>query len=152
MTVIRKLIPVILILCIFLSGCLYIDGGEDDTIAFDKNITQTNTGEVRITGWVSGRSYGENNTISNFEMLLYNTEKNLIHRERLGTYYTGRSLRVNVTVNKKPKYIIFSSPDIWESDPIAVQYFVLQSDGYYKIESTGGTDPLPVALPEDQTP
>ncbi|WP_136688978.1 hypothetical protein [Halorhabdus amylolytica] len=145
----KAILFIIVVLAILISGCVYSDTGNDDRIAFDWNITEDPDGEYRISGFLYSKSWDQNNTIHELRVLLYDENREIIFEQSQDRYHTEDNKYMNISVNEKPKYIVFTSPSIWESDDILVEYYVLTAEGHYATKVVSDPESLPVNLPAE---
>lgn len=148
---IKNLIGVLLLLLSSLSGCIYSDYPHSPSIElyFTGDINQPNENKLRLYGNIGQRVSEKDIRIDNFSVNLYTQDGELLFRKNFGSYHTGGYLEMNISHQRRPKYIVFASPDIWRRNDISIQYLVKNSDGYYDRNWTNTGETLPDIVRED---
>jgi len=146
-----KTYTVVVVLVISLSGCIFTDYPEDSVVDLDfyGDISDPKEGDLRIEAWISSRSSGTDVRVDNFSVIGYSSEGEAIFLKNKGTYNTTEEIKINISHPQRPKYILFSSPDIWSNRNVRIQYLTKGSDGYYGQNWTNTGDTLPLNVRND---
>ena len=134
-----------------ISGCIFIDSPDDsfERLDFFGDINEGSEGELRLDGNIAPREWNNNIRINDLSVIGYGSRGNVMFIENLGEYYTNESIRFNITHPRRPKYIIFSSPDIWNRNDVSIQYLVRYPQGHYSQNWTNTGERLPDVVRDD---
>jgi hypothetical protein len=106
-------------LLVFGAGCEQLEHTPEPRVKFDGNITASD-GSFEIEGHFY-RSVGNENVYENVTVHLLDERGERIESVQLGTL--DERLPVLVSSSSIPAYVIVDSPDFWQQDNFAVEYF-----------------------------
>ncbi|ACV12814.1 hypothetical protein Huta_2653 [Halorhabdus utahensis DSM 12940] len=114
---------IVLLVCaallVFGAGCEQLDHTPDPSVKFDGNITASE-GSFEIEGHFY-RSVGNEYVYENVMVHLLDEREERIESVHLGTL--DERLPVSVSSSSIPAYVIVDSPDFWQQNNFAVEYF-----------------------------
>jgi len=102
-----------------------------------------------MTGHLTVGGVSSNETIENVSVRFYHQNGSLIESRRLGDLNASNresGLNTSVTFTKRPFYVVFTSPDVWERGLSTTYYEFNPASGEYLYVSTDNRSALPVAL------
>ncbi len=106
-----------LILATFFTGCVTSANHHD--VYFSGDI-ETQNGQFLMDGNVSvGIGAAPDTTLENVSVVLYNEQKHVIRRIRIGelsTHGPPQKQQINLTLDTIPAYVVIESPDFWQSN------------------------------------
>lgn len=127
----------LLIVAGLLAGCA--TSGHFHTISFGGGQIEVENGTFHMEGYISvGSGAAPPMNFSNVSVVLYNKQKEEIHRVPVGTLstdpdYHPTHLPVNITFDSPPKYVVIESLDLWTSDTtIKIEGHRLSNGTYYR--------------------
>lgn len=139
----KKLLVLLLIGVLLITGCAYYPSGSEVDITYFGEINASNSTFYMEGRLSSGGGIPEQTTYSEVRVLLYAENGSVLFSKPLGDLNASSGeLNVSLSAEKKPYYVVFDSNDFW-SETVEVDYFVLQPDGTYTRKEAGSRDELP---------
>jgi len=144
----NRLVLILTVLLVMLSGCDNPYYRADSGLAHAGNASYSGDG-FRMTGHLTVGGVSSNETIENVSVRFYHQNGSLIESRRLGDLNASNrepGLNTSVTFTKRPFYVVFTSPDVWERGLSTTYYEFNPASGEYLYVSTDNRSALPVAL------
>lgn len=125
----------VVILAVVVAGCGTVPQGDATHISLYGEENQTasdialnpitySESEFRIEGdLVAGGGAPDRETYRDVSILLYAEDSTLVCSVTLGDWNPAEQMRVELSTNEIPQYVIIHSPDFWR-EPMSVEYFV----------------------------
>ena len=138
----RRNVLLIVSVTLIVSGCPtnLSSGGY---VTFNGEMDATAQG-FTLNGTVENQGQGDVPTFQNVTVYLLTENDTQIASKDLGHLYRQTAVSMNATV--EPKFVVFDSPDFWNTESIQVDYyeFVNKSGIEYTVHSVGSREQLPL--------
>ncbi|WP_152436535.1 hypothetical protein [Halosimplex carlsbadense] len=111
-------------------------------VTFNGEMNATAQG-FTLNGTIENQGQGDVPTFRNVTVYLYTTNGSLVASKSVGEL--SRRTGVSMDTTAIPEFVVFDSPDFWDTESIQVDYYeyVNESERDYTIRSVGSREQLP---------